>query len=191
MAGDNRTLGKFHLDSIPPAPRGVPQIQVTFDIDANGILNVSAKDKGTGKEQKITITSSSGLSDAEIEKMKADAEAHAADDAKKKELVEERNKAENMVHLSEKTLKEAGDKAKPEDKREVEDAVTALKAVMHGDDVAKIKEESEKLSTLLQKIGAAMYEQAAAEAPKPEEELPKDDGTPDTNQPEEPKTQEK
>ncbi len=185
MAADNRTLGKFHLDGIPPAPRGVPQIEVTFDIDANGILNVSAKDKATNKEQKITITSSSGLSDAEIEKMKADAEAHAADDAKKKELVEERNKAENMVHLADKTMSDAGDKVKPEDKREVEDAVTALKAVMHSDDKDKIKESSDKLSELLQKVGAAMYAQNAAEAPKPEEELPQDDGTPDTNQPEE------
>lgn len=177
MAGDNRTLGKFHLDGIPPAPRGVPQIEVTFDIDANGILNVSAKDKATNKEQKITITSSSGLSDAEIEKMKADAEAHAADDAKKKELVEERNKAENMVHLADKTLSDAGDKVKPEDKREVEDAVTALKAVMHGDDKDKIKESSDKLSELLQKIGTAMYEQATppsgdqpAEGTEPSEE---------------------
>lgn len=164
MASDNRTLGKFHLDGIPPAPRGVPQIEVTFDIDANGILNVSAKDKATNKEQKITITSSSGLSDAEIEKMKADAEAHAADDAKKKELVEVRNQAEQLIHMSEKTLKDAGDKVKPEDKREVEDAVTAVRGVMHGDDKDKIKEESDKLSELLQKIGAAMYEQAGAEA---------------------------
>ncbi len=173
MATDNRTLGKFHLDGIPPAPRGVPQVEVTFDLDANGILNVSAKDKATNKEQKITITSSSGLSDAEIEKMKADAETHASEDAKKKELVEERNKAENMVHLAEKTMKDLDDpstgstgsqqagsgqaKVKPEDKREVEDAVTALKAVMHGDDTAKMKESSDKLSELLQKIGAAMY----------------------------------
>ena len=187
MASDNRTLGKFHLDGIPPAPRGVPQVEVTFDLDANGILNVKAKDKATSKEQHITITASSGLSKEEIEKMKTEAEAHAADDAKKKELVEERNSAENLIHLSEKTLKDVGDKVKPDDKREVEDAVTAVKAVIHNDDKDKIKEEAEKLSAALQKVGAAMYEQNAADAPKPEEELPKDDGTPDTNVPEEPK----
>ncbi|MEK7202138.1 MAG: molecular chaperone DnaK [Patescibacteria group bacterium] len=190
MAGDNRTLGKFHLDGIPPAPRGVPQVEVTFDIDANGILNVKAKDKATSKEQHITITASSGLSKEEIEKMKTEAEAHAADDAKKKELVEERNAAENLIHLSEKTLKDAGDKVKPDDKREVEDAVTAVKAVIHNDDKDKIKEGAEKLSAALQKVGAAMYKQNAADAPKPEEELPKDDGTPDTNVPEEPKSDE-
>lgn len=183
MASDNRTLGKFHLDGIPPAPRGVPQIEVTFDIDANGILQVKAKDKATNKDAHITITASSGLSDEEIEKMKADAEAHAAEDAKKKELVDVRNQAETMIHLSEKTLKDAGDKVKPEDKREVEDAVTAVKGVLHGDDKEKIKAESDKLSELLQKIGAAMYEQNKAEEPKPEEELPKDGGSPDTNEP--------
>jgi molecular chaperone DnaK len=179
MASDNRTLGKFHLDGIPPAPRGVPQVEVTFDIDANGILNVKAKDKATNKEQHITITSSSGLSDEEIEKMKAEAEAHAADDAKKKELVEERNKAENLIHLSEKTLKDAGDKVKPEDKREVEDAVTAVKGVLHGEDKDKIKAEADKLSEVLQKIGSQMYEQQAAEQPKAEEpptEEKKDEG---------------
>lgn len=168
MAADNRTLGRFHLDSIPPAPRGVPQIEVTFDLDANGILNVKAKDKGTNKEQHITITASSGLSDEEIEKMKAEAEKHAAEDAKKKELVEERNKAENLIHLSEKTLKDAGDKVKPEDKREVEDAITTVRGVMNGDDKDKIKTEADKLSELIQKIGAAMYEQAASEQPKEE-----------------------
>jgi len=166
MASDNRTLGKFHLDGIPPAPMGVPQIEVTFDIDANGILNVKAVDKATSKEQKITITGSSGLSEAEIEKMKAEAEKHAADDAKKKELVDVRNQAESMIHLSEKTLKDAGDKVKPEEKREVEDAVTALKGVLHGDDKDKIKAESDKLSELLQKIGAQMYtEQPKADEP--------------------------
>src|SRR3989344_633300 len=164
MASDNRTLGKFHLDGIPPAPRGVPQVEVTFDLDANGILNVKAKDKATSKEQHITITASSGLSKEEIEKMKTDAEAHAADDAKKKELVEERNMAENLVHMAEKTLSEASDKIKPEDNREVEDAVTAVKGVLHDDDKDKIKEEAEKLSAALQKVGAAMYSSAEASA---------------------------
>ncbi|MDP3992775.1 MAG: molecular chaperone DnaK [bacterium] len=189
MASDNRTLGKFHLDGIPPAPRGVPQVEVTFDIDANGILNVKAKDKATSKEQHITITASSGLSKEEIEKMKTEAEAHAADDAKKKELVEERNAAENLIHLSEKTLKDAGDKVKPDDKREVEDAVTAVKAVIHNDDKDKIKDEAEKLSAALQKVGAAMYEDnkgdspagASAEEGQPTAEEPKTDSSDDSS----------
>ncbi len=202
MATDNRTLGKFHLDGIPPAPRGVPQIEVNFDLDANGILNVSAKDKATSKEQKITITSSSGLSKEEIEKMTAEAEKHATEDAKKKELVELRNQAESMIHLSEKTLSDAGDKVKPEEKREVEDLVTALRGVMSGDDKDKIKEESDKLSAALQKIGAAMYsstssepagEQAAAETnadePAGEEANSKADG--DGDQPNPPAGEEK
>jgi molecular chaperone DnaK len=184
MAADNRTLGKFHLDGIPPAPRGVPQIEVTFDIDANGILNVSARDKATNKEQKITITGSSGLKPEEIERMKAEAEKYAEEDRKKKELVDARNQAETMIHLSEKTLKDIGDKIKPEDKREIEDAVTAVRGVMTSNDKDKIKAESDKLSELLQKVGRSIYEQNAASEPKPEEELPKDDGTPDTNQPE-------
>ncbi len=183
MASDNRTLGKFHLDGIPPAPRGVPQVEVTFDIDANGILNVKAKDKATSKEQHITITASSGLSKEEIEKMKAEAEKHATEDAKKKELVEERNMAENLVHMAEKTLKDAGDKVKPDDKREVEDAVTAVKGVLHGEDKDKIKTEAEKLSTALQKVGSAMYEDkkdepASADAPaetKPDGDQPSGD----------------
>ncbi len=179
MAGDNRTLGNFNLDGIPPASRGVPQIEVTFDIDANGIMNVSAKDKATGKEQKITITSSSGLSDEEIEKMKADAEAHATEDAKKKETAEVKNMAEAMVHTAEKSLKDFGDKVKPEDKREVEDAVTATRAALGGSDPDKIKEESEKLSTAMQKVGEAMYKEAPpadgeakAEEVKPEGDEP-------------------
>jgi len=172
MASDNRTLGRFILDGIPPAPRGVPQVEVTFDIDANGILNVSAKDKATNKEQRITITASSGLSEEEVEKMKAEAESHAAEDAKKKELVEERNKAENLVHMAEKTLKDAGDKVKPDMKREVEDAITAVRGVIHQDDKDKIKTEADKLSEVIQKIGTAMYssdEASAKEEEKPEE----------------------
>lgn len=178
MASDNRTLGKFHLDGIPTAPRGVPQIEVTFDIDANGILNVSAKDKATNKEQKITITSSSGLSDNEIEKMKAEAEKHADEDKKKKELVEQRNLAEALIHTAEKSLKDAGDKVKPEDKREVEDAITATRAALGGDDVEKVKSEAEKLSAAMQKVGQAMYEQPAEPAPDgdaPKEEKSEED----------------
>lgn len=187
MAADNRVLGKFHLDGIPPAPRGVPQIEVTFDLDANGILNVTAKDKATSKEQKITITASSGLSKEEIEKMRQEAEAHAAEDAKKKDLVETKNQAENLTHLAEKTLKDLGDKVKPEDRREVEDAVTATRSAISGTDQEKIKTESDKLSAVLQKVGAQIYEKNTAEQPKAEEELPKDDGSPDTNQPEDAK----
>jgi molecular chaperone DnaK len=168
MASDNRTLGTFHLDGIPTAPRGVPQIEVTFDLDANGILNVAAKDKATGKEQKITITASGTLSKDEIEKMQAEAEKHAEEDKKKKELVETRNFGEGMINTAEKSMKELGDKVKPEDKREVEDAVTALKGVLHQDDQEKIKAETEKLSQAMQKIGSQMYEQQQGEA-KPDE----------------------
>lgn len=161
MATDNRTLGRFHLDGIPPAPRGIPQIEVSFDIDANGILNVAAKDKATGKEQKVTITSSSGLSKEEIEKMKTEAEQHASEDAKKKELAETKNQAETTVHLAEKTLSEAGEKADPGLKREVEDAVTATRGALASGDLEKVKAEQEKLSTALQKLGAKMYEASA------------------------------
>lgn len=163
MANDNKTLGKFMLDGIPPAPRGVPQIEVTFDIDANGILKVTAKDKATGKTQNITITAAGTLSKEEIERMQKEAEAHRADDEKRKELVEAKNTAERIMHMSEKALKDAGDKVKPEDKREVEDAITAVKGVMNGDDLAAIKEKTEKLSEAIQKIGAQMYESAESE----------------------------
>lgn len=163
MAADNKTLGRFTLDGIPPAPRGVPQVEVTFDLDANGILKVTAKDKATGKSQDITITAAGTLSKEEIERMKAEAEAHKADDEKRKELVEAKNTAERMIHLSEKTLKDAGDKVKPDDKRSVEDAITAVKGVMHGDDLQAIKEKSEALSEAIQKIGAQMYEEAKSE----------------------------
>lgn len=174
MAPDNRTLGKFHLDGIPTAPRGVPQIEVTFDIDANGILNVSAKDKATNKEQKITITSSSGLSDEEIEKMKAEAEKHAEEDKKKKDFVEQKNMAEALIHTAEKSLKDAGDKVKPEDKREVEDAITATRAALGGDDVEKVKAEAEKLSAAMQKVGQAMYEQPAEPQASDSDEKPEE-----------------
>ncbi len=158
MAADNKTLGRFMLDGIPPAPRGVPQVEVTFDLDANGILKVTAKDKATGKSQDITITASGTLSKEEIEKMKADAEAHKAEDEKKKELIETRNMGERIIHMSEKALKDGGDKVKPEDKREVEDAITALKGVMNQDNLEEIKAKTEKLSEAIQKIGSAMYE---------------------------------
>lgn len=165
MAADNRTLGRFVLDGIPPAPRGTPQIEVTFDIDANGILHVSAKDKATGKEQSIKIEASSGLSDEEVEKMRKEAEEHADEDAKKKELVEVRNMADQMVFTAEKTLADNKDKIKPEDAREAEDAITALKNVKDKDDKEEIDNKTKALSEIMQKIGTAMYE-ATKDEPK-------------------------
>lgn len=172
MAADNRTLGRFILDGIPPAPRGIPQIEVTFDIDANGILNVKAKDKATSKEQKITITATSGLSEEEIEKMKKEAETHAEVDQKKRELVEAKNEASNLIYTCEKTLKEASDKIKVEDKREIEDKILALKNTLATEDIEKIKKENEELSIVIQKVGAAMYEtqQPSQSSEKPEDE---------------------
>ncbi len=171
MASDNKTLGRFMLDGIPPAPRGVPQVEVTFDIDANGILKVTAKDKATGKSQDITITAAGTLSKEEVERMKADADAHKVEDDKRKELVEAKNTAERMIHLSEKTLKDGGDKVKPDDKREVEDAITALKGVMNGEDLQAIKDKSEKLSEAIQKVGAQMYEETKSDS-EPESDSP-------------------
>ncbi|MCK5320507.1 molecular chaperone DnaK [Candidatus Parcubacteria bacterium] len=158
MAADNKTLGRFMLDGIPPAPRGVPQVEVSFDIDANGILNVSAKDKATGKEQKITITASSGLSETEVEKMKKEAEEHADDDKKKKEQVEIKNQADTVVFTTEKLLKESGEKMKPEDKKELEEKLEELKKVKDSDDIEDIKKKMEAMNQIAQKIGAAMYQ---------------------------------
>lgn len=170
FATDNKTLGRFILDGIPPAPRGVPQVEVTFDIDANGILNVSAKDKASGKEQKITITGTSGLSDEEVEKMRQEAEKHADEDKKKKELIEAKNMADSLIYTTEKTLKDAGDKVKDEDKKDVEEKAEELKKVKDGDDVEAIKKSYETLSEAVQKVGAAMYQQEApAEGDKAEE----------------------
>lgn len=166
MAGDNKTLGRFILDGIPPAPRGVPQVEVSFDIDANGILNVNAKDKASGKEQKITITASSGLSDDEVEKMKKEAEAHADEDKKKKEQVESKNQAEAVYFQTEKLLKESGDKMKPEDKKELETKLEELKAVKDTDKYDEIKTKLEELNQVAQKVGAAMYQAQAEEAAK-------------------------
>lgn len=163
MATDNRTLGRFMLDGIPPAPRGMPQVEVTFDIDANGILNVKAQDKATSKEQKITITSSSGLSKEEIEKMKTDAAAHEAEDKKRKELVETKNIAENLTYTAEKALKDAGDKVPETDKKEIEEKIAKVREATTGDDAEKIKTATEDLSTAIQKIGEAMYSQPKAD----------------------------
>jgi molecular chaperone DnaK len=174
MAADNRSLGRFILDGIPPAPRGIPQIEVTFDIDANGILHVKARDKATGKEQKITITASSGLSKEEIEKMRAEAEAHQAEDEKKKALAEERNRAESLIYTAEQTLRDAGDKISPEDKRTIEDAITALRGVLQRDDKEEIARKANELSSKLSAVGAKLYEQKT-EPQNPEGDKPKDE----------------
>lgn len=161
MAADNKSLGRFHLDGIPPAPRGVPQIEVTFDIDADGILNVSAKDRGTGKEQSIRITGSTKLSDDEIERMKKEAEEHAEEDEKRKERIEVRNNADSLVHSTKKTLDELGDKFSKEDKEEIEQKLSDLQDALSGDDVDKIKEKTDELSEVVQKASASVYQQAA------------------------------
>ena len=161
---DNKTIGKFNLTDIPPAPRGVPQIEVTFDIDANGILHVSAKDLGTGKEQKITITASSGLSKDEIEKMKKDAELHADEDKQKKEEIETRNEADNTVYRSEKMLKDNADKISSDDRAKIEGAVNEVKEALKGSDTAAIKSAGDKLNEAWQAVSAELYKAAAEKA---------------------------
>jgi molecular chaperone DnaK len=158
MALDNKSLGKFILDGIPPAPRGIPQIEVTFDIDANGILKVTAKDKATGRSQHITITASSGLSDSEVESMRKDAEAHAEEDRRRKELIEARNQADNTVYTAEKALKEFGDKVPAEIKSEVEAKSAEVKKAAEGEDAAAIRSATEALGQVIQKIGASVYQ---------------------------------
>src|SRR6516165_4806077 len=164
LSRDNKTIGKFHLTEIPPAPRGVPQIEVTFDIDANGILHVSAKDLGTGKEQKITITASSGLSKDEVEKMRKDAEAHAEDDKKAREEVETRNEADNAVYRSEKMLKDNADKISGDSKSKIEKAVADVKEALKGSDSAAIKSASEKLNEAWQAVSGELYKAASDKA---------------------------
>ena len=158
MAADNKTLGRFMLDGIPPSPRGVPQIEVTFDIDANGILSVKAKDKATGKEQSIRIEASTGLSKEEIEKMTKDAEAHAEEDKKKKEIVEARNLADTLIYTTEKALRDAGEKIPSDKKKPVEEKIEALKKVKNSEDIATIKKATEELSQEAQKIGQELYQ---------------------------------
>lgn len=160
MAANNKTLGRFELADIPPAPRGVPQIQVTFDIDANGIVHVSAKDLGTGKEQKIDIKSSSGLSDEEIERMQQDAKAHEEEDKKRKDLIEERNKGEALIYQAQKTIKDLGDKADAEKVKEINDAIAVLQETLKGEDVEKMKSDSEALTKPLYDLTSQMYQQA-------------------------------
>jgi molecular chaperone DnaK len=164
MANDNKTLGKFELMGIPPAPRGVPQIEVTFDIDANGILNVSAKDKATGKEQAIRITSSSGLSEDEIEKMVKEAEAHAEEDKRKKELIETKNKADSLVYATEKSIKDFGDKISEEEKKEIEEAIEKTKKALEGDSKEEIEKAMEELARKSHKLAEEAYKKAQAES---------------------------
>ena len=164
MAGDNKTLGRFELVGIPPAPRGIPQIEVTFDIDANGIVHVAAKDLGTGKEQSIKITASSGLSEEEIKKMVQDAEAHAEEDRKKRDLIEARNQADSLVYMTEKSLKEHGDKVDSSVKSAIEAAVSKTKSAMESSDTDTIKAAMEEMQTASHKLAEAMYQQAAAGA---------------------------
>ena len=185
MANDNRTLGRFMLDGILPAPRGLPQIEVTFDIDANGILSVKALDKGTGKEQKITITVSSGLSKDEIEKMRKEGEAHAAEDARRKEEVEVRNTADNLAYMAEKTLRDNKDKIPEALNKDIEGKVAAVREAMKGSNMDVIKQASQSLNDAMMKVGPEISKQQQPPQPPPPGSQPpppggkKDDGTVD------------
>ncbi|KAA0207022.1 molecular chaperone DnaK [Candidatus Uhrbacteria bacterium] len=187
MAADNKSLGRFSLSGIPPAPRGVPQIEVTFDIDANGILNVKAKDKATGKEQTITITASTNIPKDEVERMKKDAEANADADKKRRESVEVKNMAETMIYTTEKMMKEAEGKVKEEDKKAVEEKLAALKAIKDGEDLEAIKKAADELATAAQTVGAALYQtRPEAEVPPQEGEVKQEETTSEEQKPEEP-----
>ena len=187
MATDNRTLGRFILDGILPSPRGMPQIEVTFDIDANGILNVKAHDKGTGREQKITITASSGLSKGDVERMQREAETHAAEDAQRREEIEARNSADTLAYTAEKTLREQKDKIPSDLNQEVEGKIAAVRSALQGSDIEAIRQATQELNSAMQKIGAAIYQQQppppppGAESPPPGGEAPpgkgEDEGT--------------
>jgi molecular chaperone DnaK len=166
MATYNKTIGRFELADIPPAPRGVPQVEVTFDLDANGILHVSAKDLGTGKEQSIKITASSGLSEDEIEKMQKDAELHAEEDTKRKELVEAKNQADSLIYATEKSLKDLGDKVDADTKANVEKEIENLKGILKNDDVEAIKQGIEALTQASHKLAEIMYSQAGQQPPE-------------------------
>ena len=169
MATDNKTLGRFILDGIPPAQRGIPQIEVTFDIDANGILDVTAKDKATAKSQSIRIEGSIGISKEEVEKMKKEAEVHVAEDKKKQELIEVKNMADNLVYTTEKTLRESGEKVSPEAKKEIQEKIKALKKVKESDNIEEIRSKTSELSQAIQKVGAELYKQKPEEKKGPEE----------------------
>ncbi len=172
LARDNRTLGKFHLVGLPPAQRGIPQIEVTFDIDANGIVNVSAKDRGTGKEQKITITSSSGLNKDEVERMMKEAELHAEDDKRRRDEIETRNKADQAVYLAERMLQESGDKIEAGDRAAVESTIAALKTAIESGDTAAVDQALEALNTAQHKAAEALYKNAQAAEPPPANDAP-------------------
>jgi molecular chaperone DnaK len=167
MATDNKSLGRFILDGIPPSPRGIPQIEVTFDIDANGILKVTAQDKATGRSQHITITASSGLSDAEVERMRKEAEVHADEDRRRKELIEARNNADNAAYSAEKVLRDLGDKVPADLKSKVEEKVASVRQVMNGDNVETIRKAAEDLNQVLQQVGASAYQQSGPAAGAP------------------------
>ena len=185
MAADNKTLGRFILDGIPPAPRGVPQIEVSFDIDANGIVKVSAKDLGTGKEQRITITASSGLDQSQIEEMVRQAEKYAEEDRKRRELADARNQADSLAYNAEKSLKDLGDKVDPAKAEEIRRAVADLRSVAQGEDLEKIKQASEKLTGYLHELSAKLYEQAQQQQAGPSgpagERVPADDNVVDAD----------
>jgi molecular chaperone DnaK len=165
LAADNKSLGRFILDGIPPAPRGIPQIEVTFDIDANGILKVTALDKATSRSQHITITASSGLSDDEVNRMKKDAEANAEEDRKRRELIDVRNTADNMIYTAEKALRDLGDKVPADIRSQVEDKVKSVREAMNGNDAQAIRQASEELTQVVQKIGEAAYKAQGAAGP--------------------------
>ncbi|MCD6365319.1 MAG: Hsp70 family protein, partial [Planctomycetes bacterium] len=176
FASDNRTLGRFNLTGIPPAPRGMPQIEVAFTIDANGILNVSAKDSATGKEQSIEITGSSGLSSEDVEKMKKDAEAHAEDDRKRREMVDLKNQGDSMAYQMEKMLKDQGDKAEAEDRSNIESAVSNLRDTLKGDDANAIKRAMENLEKASHSMAEKMYKTAAQSGGSTQTPPPGDQG---------------
>ena len=160
MASDNMTLGRFDLTGIPPAPRGLPQIEVTFDIDANGIVNVSAKDLGTGKQQSIQITASSGLSDSDIDRLVKEAESHAAEDKKKQELIEARNHADSLIYATEKSIKDLGNKVEAGLKSDIESKIASLRTIMEGEDAEAIRKATEELSTASHKLAEELYKHA-------------------------------
>jgi molecular chaperone DnaK len=176
MARDNRTLGKFHLVGIPPAPRGVPQVEVTFDIDANGILNVSAKDRATGKEQAITITASSGLTKDDIDKMVRDSETHADEDKQRREEIEITNQADSLAYSIERQLAEHGDKVAAADKTAIEEAIKEVRAALEAKDVARVKRASEALTKASHKMAEALYRDAQAKTPGASGETPGGNG---------------
>jgi molecular chaperone DnaK len=179
MAVDNKSLGKFILDGIPPAPRGMPQIEVTFDIDANGILKVTAADKASGRSQHITITASSGLSKDEVEKMRQEAESHAAEDKKRRDLIDAKNAADNSIYGAEKVLSEYGEKVSDEIKAEIGAAVDEVKKVKDGEDEAAIRKAVDALSLAVQKVGAAVYEQTPPPGPEAGSAEPGPEAAPD------------